>query len=201
MIRVLLAEDQHLVRGALRALLGLADDITVVADVADGAAAVAAAVAERPDVVLLDVEMPKMDGITATAEILALVPTTRVLILTTFGRPGYLRRAMDAGASGFVVKDTQPERLADAVRRVRQGQVVVDPALAVASLETGQDPLTARERSILRAAEDGAPVAQLARELRLSEGTVRNYLSSAIGKTGAGNRAEAARTARRNGWL
>lgn len=202
MIRVLLAEDQHLVRGALAALLELEEDFTVVAGVADGAAAVAAAVEHRPDVVLLDVEMPVLDGIEATAEILAKVPSARVLILTTFGRPGYLRRAMDAGASGFVVKDTEPARLADAVRRAVAGQIVVDPALAVASLgHGGQDPLSRRERDVLRAAEDGASVAALARSLNLSEGTVRNYLSSAIGKLGAGNRAEAARLARRQGWL
>jgi len=200
-IRVLLAEDQHLVRGALAALLSLEKDITVVADVADGAAAVAAAAEHRPDVVLLDIEMPVLDGITATARIREAAPATKVLILTTFGRPGYLRRAMDAGASGFVVKDAEPERLADAVRRVSAGQLVVDPDLAVASLERGRDPLTEREREVLRAAEHGATVADLARRLHLSEGTVRNHLSSAIGKTGARNRTEAARLARENGWL
>jgi len=200
-IRVLLAEDQHLVRGALAALLSLEKDITVVAGVADGAAAVRAAAEHRPDVVLLDIEMPVMDGITATARVREAVPTAKVLILTTFGRPGYLRRAMDAGASGFVVKDAEPERLADAVRRVHAGQIVVDPELAVASLERGRNPLTEREREVLRAAEDGATVADVARRLHLSEGTVRNHLSSAIGKTGARNRAEAARTARENGWL
>ena len=201
MIRVLLAEDQHLVRGALAALLSLEKDITVVADVADGAAAVAAAAEHRPDVVLLDIEMPVLDGITATARIREAAPATKVLILTTFGRPGYLRRAMDAGASGLVVKDAEPERLADAVRRVSAGQLVVDPDLAVASLERGRDPLTEREREVLRAAEHGATVADLARRLHLSEGTVRNHLSSAIGKTGARNRTEAARLARENGWL
>jgi two-component system, NarL family, response regulator DesR len=201
MIRVLLAEDQHLVRGALVALLALEDDLTVVADVADGRAAVAAAVEHAPDVALLDVEMPVMDGIAATAEIRARAPGTRVVILTTFGRPGYLRRAMDAGASGFVVKDTEPERLADAVRRVCAGRTVVDPALAVASLERGRDPLSEREREVLRAAADGATVAALAVRLSLSEGTVRNHLSSAIGKTGAKTRAEAVWTARGNGWL
>jgi len=200
-IRVLLAEDQHLVRGALAALLSLEKDITVVADVADGAAAVAAAAEHRPDVVLLDIEMPVLDGITATARIREAAPATKVLILTTFGRPGYLRRAMDAGASGLVVKDAEPERLADAVRRVSAGQLVVDPDLAVASLERGRDPLTEREREVLRAAEHGATVADLARRLHLSEGTVRNHLSSAIGKTGARNRTEAARLARENGWL
>jgi len=200
-IRVLLAEDQHLVRGALSALLSLEEDITVVAGVADGAAAVAAAAEHRPDVVLLDIEMPVLDGIAATPRVLEAAPGAKVLILTTFGRPGYLRRAMDAGASGFVVKDAEPERLADAVRRVRAGQIVVDPELAVASLERGPDPLTPREREILRAAEHGDTVADLARRLNLSEGTVRNHLSSAIGKTGARNRAEAARVARENGWL
>ncbi|MBF8188019.1 response regulator transcription factor [Nonomuraea sp. K274] len=201
MIRVLLAEDQHLVRGALAALLALEDDMIVVASVADGAAAVAAAVEHRPDVALLDIEMPVMDGIEATAGIRAKVPEAKVVILTTFGRPGYLHRAMDAGASGFVVKDTEPERLADAVRRVLAGQIVVDPALAVASLQRGPNPLTDREQAVLRAAEDGATVAALAVRLNLSEGTVRNYLSSVIGKTGARTRAEAARTARDNGWL
>ncbi|GAA0950962.1 response regulator transcription factor [Nonomuraea longicatena] len=201
MIRVLLAEDQNLVRGALVALLALEDDITVVADVADGRAAVAAAVEHAPDVALLDVEMPVLDGIAATAAIRTRMPGTRVLILTTFGRPGYLRRAMDAGASGFVVKDIEPDRLADAVRRVRAGRTVVDPALAVASLERGLDPLSEREREVLRAAADGATVATLAVRLRLSEGTVRNHLSSAIGKTGARTRAEAVWKARGNGWL
>lgn len=201
MIRVVLAEDQNLVRGALTALLSLEPDITVVAGVADGAAAVTAAREHRPDVVLVDVEMPVLDGIAATERIVADAPGTRVLILTTFGRPGYLRRAMDAGAAGFVVKDTEPERLADAVRRVHGGQVVIDPALAVASLERGQDPLSDRERAVLRAAEDGATVESIARTLALSAGTVRNYLSSAMGKTGARTRTEAARTARNNGWL
>ena len=201
MIRILLADDQHLVRGALAALLALEDDFEVVASVADGAAAVRAAVELQPDVALLDIEMPGLDGIAATREIRSQAPGVRVMILTTFGRPGYLRRAMDAGARGFMVKDAPPDRLADAVRQVHGGRTVVDPALAVASLSAGANPLTDREADVLRAAEDGGTVADIARVLILSEGTVRNYLSAAIGKTGARTRAEAARVARDNGWL
>jgi two-component system, NarL family, response regulator DesR len=200
-IRILLAEDQHLVRGALAALLALEDDFEVVASVADGSAAVRAAVKYHPDIALLDVEMPGLDGVSATREIRSQAPGVRVMILTTFGRPGYLRRAMDAGARGFMVKDAPPDRLAEAVRRVHQGRTVVDPALAVASLSSGANPLTEREADALRAAEDGGTVADIARVLILSEGTVRNYLSAAIGKTRARTRAEAARVARDNGWL
>jgi two-component system, NarL family, response regulator DesR len=201
MIRILLADDQHLVRGALAALLALQPDFDVVAEVADGAAAVAAAVAESPDVALLDIEMPGMDGIEATARIRQEAPGVRVLILTTFGRPGYLRRTMDAGARGFVVKDAPAGRLATAVRDVYHGRTVVDPELAVASLSSGPSPLTEREREVLRASADGASVAAVAARLVLSEGTVRNYLSSAIGKTGARNRVEAMKVARDHGWL
>jgi two-component system, NarL family, response regulator DesR len=200
-IRILLADDQHLVRGALAALLALEDDFEVVASVADGSAAVRAAVEHKPDVALLDVEMPGLDGVSATREIRSQAPGVRVMILTTFGRPGYLRRAMDAGARGFMVKDAPPDRLADAVRQVHGGRTVVDPALAVASLSSGANPLTDREADALRAAEDGGTVADIARVLILSEGTVRNYLSAAIGKTGARTRAEAVRVARDNGWL
>jgi two-component system response regulator DesR len=200
-IRILLADDQHIVRGALAALLDLEPDFQVVASVADGAAAVAAAVAESPDVALLDIEMPALDGISATARIRAAAPAVRVLILTTFGRPGYLRRAMDAGARGFVVKDAPADRLATAVRDVYLGRTVVDPELAVASLSSGPSPLTAREREVLSASGDGATVAAVAARLVLSEGTVRNYLSSAIGKTGARNRVEATKIARDRGWL
>jgi two-component system response regulator DesR len=201
MIRILLADDQHLVRGALAALLGMQDDFDVVASVADGAEAVQAAVALQPDVALLDIEMPRLDGISATASIRAQAPAVRVMILTTFGRPGYLRRAMDAGAAGFMVKDAPPDRLADAVRQIHGGKTVVDPALAVASLSSGPSPLTEREADVLRAAEHGGTVSDIARELILSEGTVRNYLSAAIGKAGARTRAEAARMAREHGWL
>lgn len=201
MIRILLADDQHLVRGALAALLALEDDFEVVAEVADGAAAVAAAVAQAPDIALLDIEMPGEDGITATRRIRSEAPGVRVLILTTFGRPGYLRRAMDAGARGFVVKDAPAERLASAIRDVYHGRTVVDPQLAVASLASGPSPLTERECEVLRAGADGATVAEIAARLTLSEGTVRNYLSAAIGKTGARNRVEATRIARDRGWL
>jgi two-component system response regulator DesR len=200
-IRLLLADDQALVRGALSALLGLEPDLEVVAEVGSGSEAVAAAAEHRPDVALVDVEMPGMDGITATAAIRREAPGTRVLIVTTFGRPGFLHRAMKSGASGFVVKDTPAAQLADAVRRVHAGLRVVDPSLATDSLVAGESPLTPRETDVLRAARDGSPVATIARRLFLSEGTVRNHLSSAIGKTGAGNRAEAVVVADGNGWL
>ena len=200
-IRLLLADDQALVRGALSALLGLEPDLEVVAEVGSGDEVLPAVLAHHPDVALLDVEMPGMDGITATAELRRAAPETRVLIVTTFGRPGYLRRALQAGASGFVVKDTPATQLADAVRRVHAGLRVVDPALATDSLVAGESPLTARETQVLQAARDGSSVAAIARKLFLSDGTVRNHLSAAIGKTGATNRAEAVITAEGNGWL
>ena len=201
MIRLLLADDQALVRGALSALLSLEADLEVVAEVASGDAVVPAVLEHRPDVALLDVEMPGMDGISATAAVRQAFPATRVLIVTTFGRPGFLRRAMQAGAAGFVVKDTPAAQLADAVRRVHSGLRVVDPALATDSLVAGESPLTARETEVLQAARDGSSVATIAKRLFLSEGTVRNHLSSAIGKTQAGNRAEAVLIADNNGWL
>jgi len=200
-IRLLLADDQALVRGALAALLDLEPDLTVVAEVGSGDAVVAAATEHTPDVALLDVEMPGMDGIEATRALKQAHPTTRVLIVTTFGRPGFLRRALQAGADGFVVKDTPARQLADAVRRVHAGLRVVDPVLAADSLVAGDSPLTARESDVLRAGRDGSSVAAMAAKLFLSEGTVRNHLSSAIGKTGSSNRAEAARVAEQNGWL
>ncbi|MDO9379724.1 MAG: response regulator transcription factor [Nocardioidaceae bacterium] len=200
-IRVLLADDQSLVRGALAALLDLEPDITVVAEVGRGDEVLEAARRERPDVALLDVEMPGVDGVAAARELVAELPSCRVLMVTTFGRPGYLRQAMAAGASGFVVKDTPARQLADAVRRVAQGLRVVDPTLAAESLTQGETPLTARETDVLSAARDGGTVADVARALSLSEGTVRNHLSSAIGKTGARTRAEAVRLADLNGWL
>jgi len=200
-IRLLLADDQALVRGALAALLGLEPDLEVVSEVARGDEVVAAALDHRPDVALLDVEMPGIDGIAAAAALAAALPSCRVLIVTTFGRPGYLRRALAAGAAGFVVKDTPAAQLADAVRRVHAGLRVVDPALAVESLTSGTSPLTDREHDVLRAARAGGTVADVARDLFLSEGTVRNYLSSAIGKTGARTRAEAVRIAEESGWL
>ena len=201
MIRLLLADDQALVRGALAALLDLEEDLDVVAEVGRGDEVVEAAVKHEADVALLDVEMPGLDGIAATRALRGALPSCRVLVVTTFGRPGYLRRAMEAGASGFVVKDTPARQLAEAVRRVHAGLRVLDPALAEESLVTGASPLTARETEVLRAARGGDTVADLARSLHLSEGTVRNHLSAAIGKTGARNRAEAVRMAEENGWL
>jgi two-component system response regulator DesR len=200
-IRLVLADDQALVRGALAALLDLEADLEVVAEVGRGDEVVAAAVRGRADVVLMDVEMPGMDGIAATAALRRALPSCRVLVVTTFGRPGYLRRAVEAGASGFVVKDTPARQLAEAVRRVHAGLRVLDPGLAEESLVSGASPLTARETEVLRAARDHGTVADVAAALHLSEGTVRNHLSAAIGKTGARNRTEAVRTAEQQGWL
>ncbi|MFF0969288.1 response regulator [Streptomyces sp. NPDC003703] len=199
--RVLLAEDQGMMRGALALLLGLEEDMEVVAQVAAGDAIVDAALANRPDVALLDIELPGRSGLDAAAELRERAPGCKVLILTTFGRPGYLRRAMEAGAAGFLVKDGPVEELAAAIRRVLAGETVVDPALAAAALSAGPSPLTARECDVLKASADGATVADIAARLHLSESTVRNYLSSAIGKTGTRNRMEAMREARQQGWL
>jgi two-component system, NarL family, response regulator DesR len=200
-IRLLLADDQELIRSALAALLEMEEDFTVVASVGRGDEVVEAAKAATPDVALLDIEMPGIDGLSAAAAVAEQVPTCRTLILTTFGRPGYLRRAMESGAYGFVVKDAPVEQLADAIRRVAAGQRVVDPALAAQTLAHGASPLTARERDVLVAARTTATVAEIAGRLSLSEGTVRNYLSAAIAKAGARNRAEALRTADERGWL
>jgi two-component system response regulator DesR len=201
MIRLLLADDQTLVRTALAALLELEEDFTVVAEVGRGDEVVAAALRERPDVALLDIEMPGMDGLAAAAALAHELPDCRMIILTAFARPGYLRRAMEAGASGFVVKDAPAEQLADAVRRVHRGERVVDPGLAAATLAGGPSPLTGRERDVLVASRDGATVADIAAKLFLSEGTVRNYLSAAIAKAGVRNRVEAVRVADERGWL
>jgi len=200
-IRLLLADDQALVRGALATLLGLEPDMEVVAELGRGDEVVEAARRTSPDVALIDVEMPGLDGIAATAALHEALPAVRVLIVTTFGRPGFLRRALQAGASGFVVKDTPARQLAEAVRRVSAGLRVVDPALAADSLSGGESPLTARETEVLLAARDGGSVADIARHVSLSEGTVRNHLSSAIGKTMARNRADAVRIADEFGWL
>ncbi|GAA3725789.1 response regulator transcription factor [Gordonia hankookensis] len=200
-IRLLLADDQALVRGALAALLELETDLDVVAEVGRGDEVVVAAREHRVDVCLLDIEMPGMDGIEVAAALRSELPDTRSLIVTTFGRPGYLRRAIDAGASGFVVKDTPASQLADAVRRVRHGLRVIDPMLATESLTSGDNPLTPRETEVLRAALSGATVATIAARVHLSAGTVRNHLSSAIGKTGTSTRAEAAMVARDHGWI
>lgn len=200
-VRVLLAEDQGMMRGALALLLGMEPDIEVVAQVAAGDVIVDAVLTHRPDVALLDIELPGMSGLDAAAELRDQAPDCRVLILTTFGRPGYLRRAMDAGAAGFLVKDGPVEELASAIRRVLTGETVVDPALAAAALSAGPSPLSAREGEVLRASADGATVADIAGRLHLSESTVRNHLSAAIGKTGTRNRMEALREARHQGWL
>jgi two-component system response regulator DesR len=201
MIRLLLADDQELIRSAFAALLELEPDFEVVASVARGDEVVSAALAHRPDVALLDIEMDGIDGLAAAGALSAQVPECRALMLTTFGRPGYLRRAMESGARGFVVKDAPPARLADAIRRVAAGERVVDPALAAETLAHGESPLTARERDVLVAARAGTTASEIAGTLFLSEGTVRNYLSAAIGKLGARNRAEAIRAAERQGWL
>lgn len=200
-IRILLADDQALVRGALAALLQLEGDIDVVAQVGRGDEVVAAARAAEADVCLLDIEMPGADGIEVAERLRDELPAVRSLIVTTFGRPGYVRRALEAGASGFVVKDTPAGELADAVRAVHAGQRVVDPSLAADSLIGGSNPLSEREREILRVTLAGEPVAEIARRVHLSQGTVRNYLSDAIAKTGAANRVGAARTAEAKGWL
>lgn len=200
-IRVMLADDQAMVRGALAALLDLEHDIDVVGQAESGPAAVRLVDELEPDVVLMDVEMPGGDGIEATRTIRDRHPDVHVLVVTTFGRPGYLRRAMQAGASGFVVKDTPAQALADAVRRAHAGLRVVDADLAADSLAVGDSPLTPRETQVLQAAATGATVAQMAHTLFLSEGTVRNHLSAAIGKTSARNRADAVRVAQANGWL
>ncbi|MFE5332770.1 response regulator [Embleya sp. NPDC056575] len=201
MINVLLAEDQAMVREALAALLGLEEDIRVVAQVARGDEVVEAVRASGADVALLDIEMPGRDGLAAAAELRRALPGCRIVILTTFGRPGYLRRAMEAGADAFLVKDAPAAQLADAVRRVLRGERVIDPTLAATALSVGADPLTERERDVLRAASGGSTVSEIATVLRLSEGTVRNHLSSCIGKTHARNRADAVRIAHDNGWL
>ncbi|WP_420123920.1 response regulator [Nakamurella sp.] len=201
MIRVLVADDQALIRGAFATLIGLEPDMTVVAQVGTGDDVLPAALRESPDVALLDVQMPGLDGLAAAARLAERVPACRVVILTTFGRPGYLRRAMAAHAAGFMVKDAPPETLLDAIRRVHAGLRVVDPDLAAESLAVGESPLTGRERDVLLATADGGTIGQIAKRLYLSEGTVRNHLSSVIGKTGAATRADALRVATERGWI
>jgi two-component system response regulator DesR len=200
-IRVLLAEDQAMMRGALAVLLDLEDDIEVVAQVSDGTSILPTALDARPDVALLDIELPGVSGLEAAAALAEALPECRVVMVTTFGRPGYLQRAMAAGAVGFLVKDGPVEGLAGAIRSVVAGATVIDPELAGAALRTPPSPLTPRERDALAAAESGASVADIAARLHLSESTVRNYLSDAIGKTSTRNKTEAALLARRNGWL
>jgi len=199
-IRVLLAEDQSMVLGALAALLELEPDIEVVGRAHDGREALALLATARPDVVLTDIEMPNLTGLELAAELKRRGSPARVVILTTFGRSGYLRRALDAGAAGYLLKDAPAERLAEAVRRVHAGLRAIDPELAAAAWEEA-DPLTDRERQVLRLAAEGHSSARIAAELHLSEGTVRNYLSEAISKLGAENRVDAGRIARQKGWL
>ena len=201
MIRVLLAEDQELVRGAMAALLALEADIEVVAEVGRGDQVLGAAREARPDVAVLDIEMPGSDGIAAAAALRREVPGCRVLMVTTFGRPGYLRRAMASGASGFMLKDAPAKELAVAIRRTAAGERVLDPQLAAQALSEGDSPLSQREAEVLLCAADGASIAEVARRLFLSEGTVRNHLSSAIQKLDARNRMEAIRLAEEKGWL
>jgi two-component system response regulator DesR len=200
-IRVLIAEDQAMVRGALSALLTLEDDFEIVAEISRGDEVVPAALDSLPDVALLDIEMPGGDGLTAAAALRERLPSCRVIILTTFGRAGYLKRAMESGAAGFLLKDSPASELATAIRRVMHGERVVDPVLAAAALSEGESPLTEREREVLVASANGATIEEVARKLYLSEGTVRNYLSNAIKKLDARNRVEAARLAERKGWL
>jgi len=200
-IRVLIAEDQAMVRGALSALLTLEDDFEIVAEISRGDEVVPAALDSLPDVALLDIEMPGGDGLTAAAALRERLPSCRVIILTTFGRAGFLKRAMESGAAGFLLKDFPASELATAIRRVMHGERVVDPVLAAAALSEGESPLTEREREVLVASANGATIEEVARKLYLSEGTVRNYLSNAIKKLDARNGVEAARLAERKGWL
>jgi two-component system response regulator DesR len=200
MIRVLIAEDQAMVLGALAALIDIEQDLEVIGQVRSGAEALAAALSSRPDVIVTDIEMPGLSGLELAGELKQQGCTARVIILTTFARPGYLRRALDAGASGYLLKDAPSNRLADAIRRVHGGGRAVDPELA-AEAWSEADPLTDRERQVLRLAADGQSGAEIAAGLELSEGTVRNYLSEAINKIGAKNRVDAARIARVKGWL
>ncbi|MFD5224768.1 response regulator [Microbacterium sp. NPDC058342] len=200
-IRLVIADDQALVRGALAALLELEGDLEVVGVAADGAQAVRMVIEQQPDVCLMDIQMPDVDGVEATRQVRAANPGTRVLIVTTFARPGYLRAALDAGASGFIVKDTPAEQLAEAVRRVHAGLRVLDPVLAEESLFEGANPLSDREQQVLRLAADGRTAGAIASEVFLSAGTVRNNLSAAIGKVGASNRAQAVRIAQDKGWI
>lgn len=201
MIRILVAEDQAMIRGALISLLQAQPDIEVVAEAGNGEEAVAEAVRHAPDVAIVDVEMPVRDGLWAARELRGRLPSCRVLILTVFGRPGYLRRAVDSGIAGFLLKDAPPGQLAQAVRAIAAGETVIDPKLALAALREGTSPLTARERDVLALSVDGASVEDIAGRLHLTGGTVRTYLSIAIQKLDARNRFEAARIAQEKGWL
>jgi two-component system response regulator DesR len=201
LIRVLIAEDQAMIRGALAALLATEPDIEIVAKVERGDRVLEEALKSKPDVALLDIEMPGKDGIAAAAELRDGLPACRVLILTVFGRPGYLRKAIDAGVAGFLLKDAPPDELAAAIRRTAKGERVIDTQLAIAALSEGSSPLTPRERDVLAMSVRGASVEEVARSLHLTNGTVRNHLSIAIQKLNAHNRTEAARIAEEKGWL
>ncbi|GGK46080.1 DNA-binding response regulator [Planomonospora parontospora subsp. parontospora] len=201
MIRVLLAEDMHMIRSALVALLRLESDIEVVVEVVRGDEIVPAALRTRPDVAVLDIDLPALDGITAASELRERLPGCRVLILTALGRPGEVRRALAGGIEAFLVKDAPGDRLADAIRRTAQGLRVLDPELVTAAMEYGASPLTAREREVLAEAARGAPAEEIAARLHLSAGTVRNYLTGAVGKTGARNKVDAIRIAQDAGWI
>ncbi|MEV0901813.1 response regulator transcription factor [Actinoplanes sp. NPDC049802] len=201
MIRVLLVDDEDMIRAALAALLGLESDLEVVAEVADGPAAVDAARAHRPDVAVVDLQMPAMDGLEVTAELNRVLPGCKVVILTGHGRPPHLQRALAAGAKGFLPKGAPSGTLADVIRRVHNGSRYVDPALAADALSTPECPLTPRELEVLRLAEHDTPIAEVARRTHLASGTVRNHLSAVVAKMRVANRAEAFRTARHNGWL
>ena len=200
-IRILLAEDQAMVRGALTALLNLEEDLEVVAEVSQGDQVLQTAKKTTPDIALLDIEMPGSDGLSAAAALHKNLPSCRIVILTTFGRSGYLRGAMESGAVGFLLKDAPADQLAIAIRRVMAGERVVDPELALSALSDGDNPLTGRERDVLKASLDGASIADIAAQLYLSEGTVRNHISTAIQKLNVHNRMEAAHLARERGWL
>ncbi|HEX3749555.1 MAG TPA: response regulator transcription factor [Streptosporangiaceae bacterium] len=200
-IRLLLADDQMLIREALAALLSFEPDMEVVAQVGRGDEVVKAAQEHHIDVALLDIEMPGLDGLAAAGQLHEAMPDVKIVILTTFGRPGFLRRAMQSGVSAFIVKDSPPDRLATAVRKALVGERVIDPDLAAAALAEGINPLTPRERDVLAASADGSLIAEIAGQLYLSEGTVRNYLSACIQKTGARNRTEALHIAEERGWL
>ncbi|SDR06954.1 response regulator transcription factor [Thermostaphylospora chromogena] len=201
MIRILLAEDMHMIRSALAALIRLERDLDVVAEVTSGDRIVPEALRTRPDVAVVDIDLPVVDGITAAAELRAVLPSCRVLILTALGQPGHLRRALSAGLEAFLVKDAPGERLADAVRRTAAGLRVLDPELVAAAMEYGESPLTPRETTVLKEAAAGATAEEIAARLHLSPGTVRNYLTSAVGKVGARNKVEAIRVAEEAGWL
>ncbi|MFD5135634.1 response regulator [Streptomyces sp. NPDC058378] len=200
-VRVLLADDEHLIRGALAALLALEDDIVLVAEAATGPEALAMALAHRPDVAVLDLEMPGADGVKVATSLRTALPGCRTMIVTSHGRPGNLKRALEAGVRAFVPKTVSARRLAEIIRTVHAGNRYVDPELAADAISAGDSPLTAREAEVLELAADGSPVAEIAERASLSQGTVRNYLSAAVSKLGVENRHAAVRLARRRGWV